>query len=93
MANLWVHPFIFSSKKVGDVDCLLGRKRKIFAFFCSVNETGFTPGLPQVSLCSVNKALEVVKCRSSICDFHKNQLSRKLRQRQKLVFLLNKVCT
>jgi len=29
MAKLWIHPFIFSIKKVGDIDSLLGRKRKI----------------------------------------------------------------
>ena len=44
MAKLWIHPFIFSSKKVGDIDSLLGRKRKIFEFSRSVKGTVFAPG-------------------------------------------------
>ena len=30
MTNPWIHPFIFSSKKVGDTDSLFERKREIF---------------------------------------------------------------
>ena len=42
---LWIHPFIFSSKKLGDIDSLFGRKRKMFKLFCIVNGTGVGPGL------------------------------------------------
>ena len=58
MAKLSIHPFIFSSKKVGDIDSLFGRKRKMFKLSRSVNGTGFAPGSSRASLCGVNRDID-----------------------------------
>ena len=56
MANQWMHLFIFSCKRVGGMDSWFGRKQKVFTLFRNVTGTEFAPGLPRVSLCSVNRA-------------------------------------
>ena len=50
MTKLWIHPIIFTSKKVGVIDSLFGMKRKIVKMFRTVNGTGLAPGLPWVEL-------------------------------------------
>ena len=45
MAKLWLHPFIFSRKKVKDSKILSVRTRKTSElFFCNVNAVGLAPG-------------------------------------------------
>ena len=60
MAKLSLHPFVFASKKVGDIDSLYGRKRKMFKLFRSVNGTEFAPGTPRVKLTRVRPRLVYV---------------------------------